>query len=399
MQWKVIRYASVCVYGVAAVCGILLAGSPAVAQTPYYWTTSPSSIVGGSGAWDSSTPNWTENYPGGGGNVAWTSSANADFSGTGGTVAVSGSQTVGNIIFDGAGYTLDASTSGAGTLILGGATPTITTNAASATINSLLTGANGLTIAGNGTLTLTNTTNNYTGGTTVNSGTLTLNPFNNYNTYGYGIIKGPLTINAGAMVFIENYWSLGYIPGQCVSSININNGVLNNGSKGMGPQTITMSGGTISGTTTWYTFDTPAALNTIGGGTLALISAAMSINVSNLTFNVAQGSVPGGIDLLDSGAITPYYNNTAYSITKTGAGLLCMSGNSAYAGTNHITTYVNAGVLAVTGTLDGSGNVYVSGSSAAEPRHAQRHGRRRQRLRPGQRGPGARRLLHRRGDL
>ena len=238
------------------------------------------------------------------GGAVWVAGSNADFQANGpATIIVNGSQTVGNITFYGTGYTLDTSTTGAGTLILGGATPTITTNAASATINSLLTGTNGLTIAGNGTLTLTNTNNNYTGGTTVNSGTLTLNPFNQYNTYGYGIIKGPLTINPGAMVYIENYWSLGYNPGQCVTSITINNGTLNNGAKGMGPQTITMSGGTISGTTAWYTFDTPATLNTIGGGTLALISALMSINVSNLTFNVAQGSVPGGIDLLDSGGI------------------------------------------------------------------------------------------------
>ena len=409
MQSKVSGFASVYACGLAAVCAILLAGSPAGAQE--YWNIN-------SGTWDTTSYNWSTTATDAS-SLQWVSGGTADFCGTGGTVSVSGyNQTVGNITFDGAGYSLDLSATSVlnnstmlystspGTLTMTGASPTITTNAASATINSILTGTNGLIVAGTGNLTLT-AFNTYTGGTTVQSGTLTLNPGGiQGNPNGTGLIRGPLTINPGATVSTLGTWALSNGNNQ-PSSITINDGTLYSG-RGMGPQTITMTGGTISGpggpiggsSLAWHT--TTGTLNTISCGTLALISAPMEIAQTNLVFNVAQGSVPGGIDLLDSGGFG-YFNSMAQSgsncITKTGAGVFCMAGSSDYTGN----TYVNAGTLAVTGQISGSGyssvNVYVSGSSAAQRRRAQRHGQRWQRLRPGQRGPGARRLLHRRGDL
>ena len=343
---------SMFVCGFAAVLGILLAGSTVAAQT-YYWTTSPSSIVGGGGSWDSVTPNWTQTYPGGGSNGAWVTGGNADFSGTGGAVSVSGNQTVGNITFDGSGYSLSG-----GPLTLNGASPTITMNAASATINSVLTGVNGLTTTGTGTLTLT-ATNTFTGGTTVDAGTLALNPPSG-NTLGDGIIKGDLTINSGATVNLYNIWDLGYIQGQCVTSIEINNGTLDMGDGGS-PNTITMSGGTIDATFggngfRWYHGNNSQCLTptlyTLASGTTSLISCPIQLRLNatsgTLTFNVAQGTTPSGIDLLVSAAIS---QNEGGNVVKTGAGLMCFSANNTYTGA----TYVNAGTLQIGNGGSGEG--------------------------------------------
>ena len=262
-------------------------------------------------------------------------------------ITVNGNQSVGNITFDGTGYTLNTSTSGAGTLTLGGATPTITTNAPSATINSILMGTNGLTKAGTGTLTLTNT-NTYTGGTTVNNGTLTLG--NGSNTLGWGIVKGDLTINSGATVFLNGIWDLGYLSNQYVSSIEINNGTLNMYDGGS-PNTITMSGGTIEGGGSgfrWYHGGSSQTLTptlyTQASSTPAVISVPIQLRLNattgTLNFNVAQGTVPSGIDLLVSGQIS---QNEGGNIVKTDAGVLCFSANNTYTGT----TYVNAGTLQI----------------------------------------------------
>ena len=92
MRLKVVGSVAGYACGLAAVCAIVLADSPAGAQTTYYWTTSPSSIVGSSGTWDSSTPNWTQNYPGGGGNVHWVTAANAQT-----TIALDNGYNSGNV--------------------------------------------------------------------------------------------------------------------------------------------------------------------------------------------------------------------------------------------------------------------------------------------------------------
>jgi len=88
--------------------------------------------AGGSGTWDSSTANWYN----GSSAVAW-DSARADFGGTAGTVAVSGTQSATGIDFVTGGYTISG-----GTINLTG-TPTIS---GIAVINSTLQGTGGLTL-------------------------------------------------------------------------------------------------------------------------------------------------------------------------------------------------------------------------------------------------------------
>ena len=140
--------------GFAAVLGIVLGGSPAQAQTTYYWTTTSGAMTAGSGTMDTATPNWSTTITGDSSLHAWSggSQDTADFyanSSPTSTIAVNGNQTVGNIAFDGSGYTLSG-----GTLNMSPSGGSITVNSSNAAIGSVIAGTN-LTKAGSGVLTLT----------------------------------------------------------------------------------------------------------------------------------------------------------------------------------------------------------------------------------------------------
>ena len=73
--------------------------------------------------------------------------------------------------------------------------------------------------------------------------------------------------------------------------------------------------------------------------------------LSNVNFNVSQGSTASGVDLLVSSSLI-FYNNVS-SITKSGPGEMVLSGTSSYTGG----TNVNDGTLIVTnsgGIADGT---------------------------------------------
>ena len=285
------------------------------------------------------------------------------------TITVNGNQTVGNITFDGAGYTLSG-----GTLTLGNpgtGVGTITTNQ-DAAINSVIAGTAELDKEGPGTLTL-NANNTYTGGTTVNGGTLAL-------AGGGDQIVGNVTINSGATVNVLGNWALGSNAPSCVTGIAINGGVLafNAGAQngGTSASNITMTGGTISGTGfDWYNGITSTpTLTTNASNTTAVVSSAVNLRLDNnyAIFNVAQGTTPSGIDLLISGPITSglYWGNggnpyNGDGVVKTGAGVMCLAGANAYYGG----TTVAAGVLQVAnaGALPGYNDPATSRSTRAPP--------------------------------
>ena len=152
--------------GVAAVFGILLAGSPAQAQTTYYWDTTAGAMTGGAGTWDpATTPSWSLSTTGDNPLNTWTAGSNAEFLTGSGAVAVNGNPSVNNITFDaGTGYTL----AGPGALTLGGGTITANGNAS---IGCAIGGSAGLVKAGSAALTLSGN-NTYSGLTTVAAGTL-----------------------------------------------------------------------------------------------------------------------------------------------------------------------------------------------------------------------------------
>lgn len=138
--------------------------------------TLTSGTGGGSGTWidDGATANW---YLNGGGDTTWTSSQNAVFGGTAGTVYVDsinstttpGVLTVGGITFDTPGYVIAGNTSG-DVLTLGNFNDDIVVNA-NAEISVNLGGTGGLVKDGLAKLILSGSNGN-TGSTTINSGVL-----------------------------------------------------------------------------------------------------------------------------------------------------------------------------------------------------------------------------------
>ena len=242
----------------------------------------------------------------------------------------------------------------------------ITVNANTLTMGGSIGGSYGLTKAGAGTLYLT-AGNSYSGGTTVNGGTLQL-----AGDGSNGIIGGNLTINGGATVNTSTTWSLGYGSGYSVSSISINGGNLNfytgganNG--GTSASTVTMTGGTISGLEyDWYNGITSTPTLTTNASTAtAVISSGfrLRLNNNNITFNVAQGSVPGGVDCLVSGSISSAFSD---GLIKTGPGLLSLTTGNLYGGG----TTVSGGTLAL--AADGGsgiivGNLVVNSGATVAP--------------------------------
>ncbi|MFM8494192.1 MAG: beta strand repeat-containing protein [Planctomycetia bacterium] len=291
--------------------------------------------------------------------------------------------TGGTLDLDGTSLSVGRLSGLAGTVITTNAaagTATLSTTVASGsstfagTIQDNGAGVVALTKTGAGQLTLT-AANTYTGTTTVNNGTL-------YFGDGVGVgttsvIRGPLTINAGGTASLGT-WSLGYLGATSrVTSIAINGGVLNvreaNGFYTLGaPDTVTMTGGTISGAA-------PAMLYTQGGPgynplftivaspTTATISSGLDLRLgtdSNVVrFDVGAGTTPSGVDLLVSGPIIRSAISAAGGgLTKSGAGLMRLTAANTYTGA----TTVSAGRLEIApgGSINDSSGVTLNGATA-----------------------------------
>jgi autotransporter-associated beta strand protein len=209
-------------------------------------------------------------------------------------------------------------------------------------------GAGGsLVKTGDGTWTL-GAINTYTGGTTVNGGTLSL-----INGGGTGAIRGALNINAGGTVRHDFNNALGYDSTR-VATVNINGGTMIAGS---GKQMVNwgatwnLTGANITGEnssimvfgTDSVIGNTPAAVNTLASANTTIFSgtgtAAISLQQANLTFDVADGTA--ATDL----RISLRISGSGSGITKTGAGVMELSGVNTYTGA----TNVSAGTLAVNG--------------------------------------------------
>jgi len=141
---------------------LLVSPNPATAQS--YWDPSNSGGTGsgGTGSWDNSTLDWFN----GTSDVAWPSGNTANFEGMAGTVTVNAAVTADGLTFSTLGYTI----AGSSTLTLGGATPAITVPAGSnTTITGIIGGTAGVTVNG-GILVFSGNHNTYSGSTTINSG-------------------------------------------------------------------------------------------------------------------------------------------------------------------------------------------------------------------------------------
>jgi fibronectin-binding autotransporter adhesin len=208
------------------------------------------------------------------------------------------------------------------------------------------------------TLTLSNI-NTYTGGTTVNGGTLQLS-----NGGANGAIRGTLTVNSGTSVTYGAQNAFGYTSGSSVSVLNINGGTVGNTGYSnhfwnsfqlnMTAGTLNLGVGTGGTTNEWQS----PTITTNASGTAATIAAIDAAAVMRLrdgthaTFNVADGAA--AIDLSIAPAITQ--SGGVSNITKTGAGLMQISGVNAYTGT----TTISGGTLRISGAGSLNSGNYAS---------------------------------------
>ena len=306
-----------------------LSGAPAITIND----TTNSLTVNGGGITDAGTNNQTLNVP----VILGTASQSLSNTGTG-ILALGG--TVSN-----GGFNL--TTAGTGAINLSGA----------------ISGAGGLINTGVTTLSASNSA--YTGATTINGGTLKLTGGNNG---AGGALSGTptITVNSGGILALTNQDTLGYTAGKDVLVINSGGQVQNNGTgvRDTLQNTLTMTGGILGGTSAGdaggaFSFDAQSG-NTItatsdAAGTAALINAGkVQLQVGNEIFNVTRGTaatLPAS-DLTISSQLLG-----GNGFTKTGNGILLLSGANTYTGA----TAVSAGTLNLTGSLTGS-NVSTSGT-------------------------------------
>ncbi len=240
--------------------------------------------------------------------------------------------------------------SDAGLLTLGGVISPISTGTRVVTFQ----GAGNITVSGfaeNGCATVSmvksnagmltlNGGNSHTGGTTVNGGTVNL-----AKGGSSGTLRNILNINPGTTVNLTVTDALGYGAGANVTNVNIVGGTLNNSVNGNnGFSTLfNLTGGTMSSSGGGaYNFDgaTGAGISSFASATVSSVSGNVALRSAGVVISTAQGSVPSGIDLSISGAISG-----AYPIIKSGAGTLSLSGTNTYSGS----TAISAGTLLIGG--------------------------------------------------
>ena len=163
----------------AALLGVGVSRVPQAKAANLYWdndatasgnNTSTGVGLGAGGVWGATDAKWFD----GTNDVTWTDANKdtANFIGTGGTVTLGSSFTVGGLVFAGADFTLTGSTLTLAAPV-GSTTPSVSVSAGNrATVSSVVAGSAGLTKTGNGSLLLTNTGNTFTGDVTIKGGSL-----------------------------------------------------------------------------------------------------------------------------------------------------------------------------------------------------------------------------------
>ena len=280
----------------------------------------------------------------------------------------------GNITLDGGGLqwasgsTVDIS---AKLEALGAGGATFDTNGNDVTLASVLSGTGGVTKSGTGVLTLSGT-NTYSGGTALNVGTLLLDG-------GSAILDtGAISVASGATLSIATAETVGSVAGagdiilgadlttggantdNTLSGIISGTGALNKNGTG----TLTLSGtNTYSGGTTingglinFITADNFGSANiTLDGGglqwanatTLDISAKLEALGAGGATFDTNGNDVTLASVLSGTG-----------SVTKTGAGVLTLSGTNTYSGN----TTLNSGTLSLSGgsAITNTGTIIVN---------------------------------------
>jgi fibronectin-binding autotransporter adhesin len=295
--------------------------------------------------WDASSANW--GTASGVYNTPWASGSDAVFEGTANTINAGTISAINSIKFNTDGYTIQGNS-----LTLTGAGGVVTTGPGTNTISSTLLSSVGFTKTGAGTLVLAPTFGasgtNITGDIVVQQGTLALGEAIGLNS----TLSGPITINAGGTL----QWNANDQTAN-TGTITVNGGTMamQNYDQFMG-QLVLKDGATVSGGNTSYILvngtNNSVISATSGNSTIGARIAVCSQwsgaggvqGARTQDFNVAEGA-----SLNVSGSIIDVGNGSSFagSISKSGAGLMTVSGQNTYTGT----TTVNQGTLAIGGTV------------------------------------------------
>ncbi|ASM74311.1 outer membrane protein IcsA autotransporter [Pseudosulfitobacter pseudonitzschiae] len=334
----------------------------AIAQDSTWDTVADNDQVdGGTGVWDGTTANWTNDA--GDTNRTWNTADNAYFDGTGGDVTVSGQQETRYITFQTDGYTItgDALTfspiSGTGVTVATG----------TATIASDITSTTGFNKAGNGTLVLSGS-NSLAGTLNVSRGNLVAtnaNALSDVTNFTMQSTNSALNVDLGGGTLSVTNLNVNS-PG----SSSLNNGILSvSGLAQLGYSTINavLDGAgefrkLLSYTTTLNGVNTLTGAVNVNQGQLVIGATGSILNTSGTTI-AAGGTLnvngAGGNAISDTGTIDNSGNFILTGSDET-VGSIFGSGNINLNG-NTLTTG-NASDAAISGVISGTGELVKQGS-------------------------------------
>jgi len=279
---------------------------------------------------------------------------------------ISGIGTNDGVIYGNMGaFRIDNAVTASGTITLN-ADARIGGISGTATLSGVVTGNHNLEVNSGGsgcllTLVLTGK-NTYTGDTIVNSGTLIVNAGVNNS-----VASGNIYVNPGAHLTLSNSGTtvvqLGsgnsanwFVTGGTLSIANGKYEYVNVITMNSGANWSLGNGGSIGGLlgANFNLTSVTSSGTSTGCSTISSAGGALSAS-SGITFNVARGAFAGTSDLTESASLTDY-NGAAGRITKTGDGILTLTGVNPYTGG----TTISGGTLA----LSGSGSIGNSATIA-----------------------------------
>ena len=333
-------------------------------------------VNGGTDVWSAGRTNWTE--AAGSSAKTWGGQL-AVFAGAAGTVTVQGEIAFTGLRFETSGYTLTAGVSG----VLNTSNPDTVIDMASgaqATIGVPIEGAGGLSVQGGGVLILAGA-NTYTGGTTISSGILSISSDQNLGasaggvTFTGGTLRTTASVMSNRGATLESGGGTIETRGDTTFLLQGNiggSGRLTKAGAGLliltGPNTYaggtTIRSGTLSISADEHLGASSGGL-TIRGGTLQTTSDMTSNR--RVTLESAGGAVEtlGSTTFLLEGKI-----GGSGGLTKTGEGLLVLTGANSYGGG----TAIESGTLqigncrtagSITGDVDNDGVLVFSRSDTS----------------------------------